>query len=86
MQMMADVMNMPIKIHRSEQTCAAGAAMFAATVAGIYNKVEDAMEAMGRGFDMTYYPDEEKSKIYQQRYQRYNELGAFAEQLTTNKK
>ena len=34
MQMMADVMNMPIRIHRSEQTCAAGAAMFAATAAG----------------------------------------------------
>src|SRR5690606_13942316 len=47
MQMMADVMNMPIKIHKTEQTCAIGAAMFAATVAGIYPKVEDAMAAMG---------------------------------------
>ena len=47
MQMMADVMAMPIRIHKSEQTCALGAAMFAATVAGIYNKVEDAMDAMG---------------------------------------
>ena len=36
MQTMADVMNMPIRIHKSEQTCAAGAAMFAATAAGIY--------------------------------------------------
>jgi L-ribulokinase len=38
MQMMADVMNMPIRIHKSEQTCALGAAMFAATAAGIYPK------------------------------------------------
>ncbi len=87
MQMMADIINMPIKIHRSEQTCAAGAAMFAATVAGIYNKVEDAMQAMGRGFDITYYPDAEKVSIYEQRYRKYNALGNFAEQLAvTNKK
>src|SRR5690606_35740945 len=33
MQMLADVMNMPIRIHSSEQTCALGAAMFADTVA-----------------------------------------------------
>src|SRR5690606_38386051 len=51
MQVMADVMNMPIRIHRSEQTCAAGAAMFAAVAAGIYPRVEDAMNAMGQGFD-----------------------------------
>ena len=56
MQTMADVMNMPIRIHKCEQTCAAGAAMFAATAAGIYRKVEDAMQAMGQGFDTTYLP------------------------------
>ena len=44
MQMMADVMNMPIKIHKSEQTCALGAAMFAATVAGVYEKVEEIID------------------------------------------
>lgn len=86
MQMMADVMNMPLKIHRSEQTCAAGAAMFAATVAGIYNKVEDAMQAMGRGFDITYYPDAKKVLIYRQRYQEYISLGNFAEQLAVTNK
>jgi L-ribulokinase len=56
MQVMADVMNMPIRIHKSEQTCAIGAAMFAATAAGLYSNVEDAMEAMGQGFDITYEP------------------------------
>ncbi len=50
MQVMADVMNMPIRIHKSEQTCALGAAMFAATAAGLYPKVEEAMAAMGQGF------------------------------------
>jgi len=79
MQMMADVMNMPIRIHRSEQTCALGAAMFAATAAGIYNKVEDAMQAMGQGFDTVYEPDAAKVALYQQRYEQYKKVGAFME-------
>src|SRR6185312_14224338 len=82
MQTMADVMNMPIKIHRSEQTCATGAAMFAATAAGIYDKVEDAMNAMGRGFDKEYLPDKEKAAIYARRYVKYQQLSKFIEQST----
>lgn len=77
MQMMADVMNMPIKIHKSEQTCAIGAAMFAATIVGIYPKVEDAMAAMGQGFDAEYFPNEERVKIYTKRYQKYTSAGEF---------
>ena len=82
MQMMADVMNMPIRIHKSEQTCALGAAMFAATAAGIYPKVEDAMVAMGQGFDVTYHPDPSKVPVYEKRYRNYEALGAFIEQQT----
>jgi L-ribulokinase len=80
MQTMADVMNMPIRVHKTEQTCAAGAAMFAATAAGIYNKVEDAMQAMGQGFAETYYPDKAKTGIYNRRYDRYKKLGTFIEE------
>ncbi|WGQ14596.1 ribulokinase [Sphingobacterium faecium] len=80
MQTMADVMNMPIRIHKSEQTCALGAAMFAATAAGLYPKVEDAMEAMGQGFEKTYEPRAEMVAIYAKRYQQYKQLGAFIEQ------
>ena len=79
MQMMADVMNMPIRIHKSEQTCALGAAMFAATAADIYDKVEDAMIAMGQGFDAEYFPDQNKVDIYKKRYARYQKLGKFIE-------
>ena len=82
MQVMADVMNMPIRIHKSDQTCALGAAMFAATVSGIYPKVEDAMNAMGQGFDTEYFPNKKKSDIYEKRYQKYNQLGLFIEQQT----
>jgi L-ribulokinase len=82
MQMMADVMDMPIRIHRSEQTCALGAAMFAATAAGLYSKVEDAMKAMGPGFDMEYHPDPAKVAIYKKRYQAYKTMGGFLESQT----
>jgi L-ribulokinase len=82
MQMMADVMNMPIRIHKSEQTCALGAAMFAATAAGLYEKVEDAMNAMGQGFDAEYHPDPKRVVIYAKRYAQYNQFGNFIEQLT----
>jgi L-ribulokinase len=84
MQMMADVMNMPIRIHKSEQTCALGAAMFAATAAGIYSRVEEAMDAMGQGFDAEYYPDPQNASIYAKRYSRYKELGIFIQQLTNH--
>ncbi|WP_301923069.1 ribulokinase [Ferruginibacter sp.] len=79
MQMMADVMDMPIRIHKSEQTCALGAAMFAATAAGIYSKVEEAMIAMGQGFDAEYFPDKNKVDIYRRRFLKYKALGAFVE-------
>ncbi|QNF35461.1 ribulokinase [Adhaeribacter swui] len=79
MQMMADVMNMPIRIHKSEQTCAIGAAMFAATAAGIYPRVEEAMAAMGQGFDAEYFPNAERAKVYAQRYEKYTALGGFVE-------
>ena len=85
MQMMADIMQMPIRIHKSEQTCAAGAAMFAATAAGIYNKVEDAMQAMGRGFETEYFPDKSKAELYQKRYALYKKFGSCIEGLTMKK-
>src|SRR5690606_36315624 len=79
MQVMADVMNMPIRIHRSEQTCAAGAAMFAAVAAGIYPRVEDAMNAMGQGFDAEYKPDSSRTEYYEKRYKKYQDFGVWLE-------
>ncbi|MFD2160820.1 ribulokinase [Paradesertivirga mongoliensis] len=84
MQMMADVMNMPIKIHKSDQTCAIGAAMFAATAAGLYPKVEDAMAAMGQGFDAEYHPNAERVAVFAKRYQKYSEAGNFIESFTAS--
>ena len=82
MQTMADVIGMPIKVHASEQTCAAGAAMFAATAAGIYPDVQAAMKAMGQGFDKSYIPDSERHELYNFRYEKYKSLGGWVENQT----
>ena len=77
MQTMADVLGMPIRIHQFKHTCALGAAMFAAVVADIYPTVEEAMAAMGRGFDVEYYPNPQYQEVYKRRYKQDNGVGEF---------
>jgi len=79
MQTMADVLNMPIKVAKSEQACAFGTSMFAAVVAGVYEKVEDAQKAMGMGFAHEFYPDKENAALYSKLYKDYIKLGQFTE-------
>ena len=79
MQVMADVLNMPIKVAKSEQTPALGAAMYAATAAGIFPKVEDAKAAMGSGFDAEYLPDRDNAIQYAKMFKQYVAFGEFIE-------
>lgn len=79
MQVVADALNVPIKVPKSEQTCALGAAMFAATVAGLYQTVEDAKQAMGSGMETEYQPDPAKAEQYRVLYERYSKLGENVE-------
>lgn len=79
MQTLADVLNMPIKVAKSEQACAFGASMFAAVVAGLYEKVEDAQKAMGQGFEKEYRPNKENHEVYGALYKKYSALGKFTE-------
>ncbi|HCL83250.1 MAG TPA: ribulokinase [Chitinophagaceae bacterium] len=82
MQMLADITGMNIRIHRSEQTCALGAAMFAATAAGLHQNIASAMQAMGTGFEKTYHPNNTYKMIYQKRYQQYKNTGAMLENMS----
>jgi L-ribulokinase len=79
MQTMADVLNMPIKVAKAEQACAFGASMFAAVVAGVYDKVEDAQKAMGMGFAQEYFPNKQNVELYAELYKDYIKLGQFTE-------
>jgi len=82
MQVLADVLNRSIKVVKSEQTCALGAAMFAAVAAGIYGRVETAIERMSSGFEFEYEPDPERAAQYEKLYGRYLRFGRFVERET----
>jgi L-ribulokinase len=79
MQILSDVLDMPVKVAKSEQAVALGAAMFGAVVAGTYRSVEEAQKNMGSGFETTYYPDKEKAFIYNTLYAKYKKLGNILE-------
>ena len=75
MQTLANVLGMPIKVAKTEQACALGAAMFAAVAAGKYAKVEEAQKAMGQGFALAYQPDEAAHRQYMKLYRNYLSIG-----------
>lgn len=79
MQILSDVLDMPVKVAKSEQAVALGAAMFGAVVTGIYKSVEEAQKNMGSGFETTYYPDKKKAFIYNTLYAKYKKLGNILE-------
>ncbi len=79
MQALADVLNMPIKVARTEQACAFGAAMFASVISGVHNDIFAAQKAMGQGFSHEYTPNAENHKLYMAQYERYKKLGSFTE-------
>jgi len=82
MQVLADVLNRDIKVAESEQTCALGAAMFAATAGGVYPTVEEAIESMNSGFEHEYAPDVGRAGQYAAIYEKYSGLGGFIENET----
>jgi len=82
MQVLSDVLNMPIKVVRSEHTCALGAAMFASVVAGIYPTIEEAQKRMGKGFDNQYNPIPENVMKYPTLFEKYSEIGSFIETIS----
>lgn len=79
MQTVADVMNLEVAVAAGDQAVALGAAMFAATAAGLHPSVDDAQRAMSSGTEVTYRPDPLQAKRYDSVYREYQRLGAFME-------
>lgn len=79
MQVHADVFNMPIKVVKSDQAVALGAAMFAATAAGIYSTIKEAQAAMGSGFSRIFEPNCARAELYKSMYEQYLRIGESIE-------
>jgi L-ribulokinase len=77
MQIYADITGRPMKISRSDQTPALGAALFSAVAAGRknggYDSVNEAQKAM-TGISKTYQPVVENQYIYKKLYLLYRQL------------
>ncbi len=74
MQIYADVCNRPMKISRSPQTCALGAAIFGAVVGGAYKSVEQAQRRMTGVRPQVYRPNKAAAKTYADLYDLYRTL------------
>jgi L-ribulokinase len=74
MQIYADVCNRPMKLSRSPQTCALGAAILGAVVGGAYKKVEQAQRRMTGVKDTVFQPIKKHVPLYAELYRLYKRL------------
>jgi L-ribulokinase len=74
MQIYADVTGRPMKVSRSAQTCALGAAIAGAVVAGAYPNCEAAQAAMTGLKARVYRPQPEANAVYKELYPLYRRL------------
>lgn len=81
MQILSDILDMPVKVAGSFQAVALGAAVFAAVASGYYKDIYQAQEKMGSGILKTYYPNKDNARFYSEFYQQYKELGNSIEDI-----
>jgi L-ribulokinase len=74
MQIYADVCNRPMKVSRSAQTCALGAAIFGAVVGGAYKTVQNAQRKMTGVKSRAYRPRRSAAAVYRELYALYRQL------------
>ena len=74
MQIYADAFNRPMKLSRSAQSCALGAALFGAVVGGAYRSTEEAQQRMTGVKAKAYSPRPEAAKVYAELYRLYRLL------------
>ncbi len=74
MQIYADILGRPMRVSRSSQTCALGAAIAASVAAGRYSGFAEAQHAMAGLKNVIYTPDAQAHAVYERLYTLYREL------------
>ncbi len=82
MQTCADVLGREIVVAESEQSCALGAAIFAAVAAGVYENTAQAQKVMASPISRTYQPNSQVAEIRRRRAEAYTHLGQQIEGLS----
>jgi L-ribulokinase len=74
MQIYADICNRPMKISRSAQTCALGAAIFGAVAGGAYKTTRSAQKNMTATKSVIFKPIKKNVNVYAELYHVYKDL------------
>lgn len=74
MQIYADILDMPMTVSASDQTCALGAALFGAVSAGVFTDVESAQAKLCRIRERVYRPVPEHVSVYRELFALYRQL------------
>ena len=80
MQMMADMLGKEVDILEADQTCALGAAIYAAVAGGAYDTFQEASAHLASPVIRTYRPDPEAGAWYQEHYEEYLRLAGLQDQ------
>lgn len=79
MQVLSDIMGVPIKVAATQQAGALGVAMCAAVAAGVFPTMERAQESLGQGYKTEYVPRAENRDAYSALYKKYRQLNWLLE-------
>lgn len=79
MQLLADVLKIPVMVSKKEQICAFGSAIYASVAAGLFKGIPAAQAALCEPYQTSYFPDECKFQKYDAMYQKYLKYGDFIE-------
>ena len=74
MQIYADVLDLPLAVAASEQTCALGAALFGAVAAGAFADVATAQQCLCRVRPQSYRPSAAGAAVYRELFDLYRQL------------